>query len=451
MASRVPITVTVNGQRHAGEVEPRQLLVHFLRDSLGLTGTHVGCDTSNCGACTVHLDGDAVKSCTVLAVQADGAEVTTIEGMGIGGRPAPDAGGVLGAPRPPVRLLHARHDHGRRRPDRQEPGPDRGTRSARRSPATSAAAPATTTSSRRCCPPRRRRAGEEVHAVTAVETNGKWVGQALRRKEDPRMITGRGNYVDDMVVPGMLYMPVVRSPEAHAKIVSIDAAGARSTPASTASSPARTSTSPPALPMAWVPPGVEIKTPEHWPLAKGEVKYVGQGVAIVLGSDKYGVVDAAEQVLVEYEPLPVVVDPEKALEDGSDARARGVRHQQDARVGRSAAATWTPAWAEADVVIERRIVNHRTAGTPIEPRVCIADYRGGSAHAAPHEPEPAPDPALHGRRVRDVRGPHPRHRAGRRRRLRREDHPLPGGDPRGVGVAQARPRRSSGPRRARST
>jgi carbon-monoxide dehydrogenase small subunit len=82
MAGRVPITVTVNGQLHAGEVEPRQLLVHFLRDTLGLTGTHVGCDTSNCGACTVHLDGDAVKSCTVLTVQADGAEVTTIEGMG---------------------------------------------------------------------------------------------------------------------------------------------------------------------------------------------------------------------------------------------------------------------------------------------------------------------------------------------------------------------------------
>ena len=81
MASRVPITVTVNGQRNVGEVEPRQLLVYFLRESLGLTGTHVGCDTSNCGACTVHLDGEAVKSCTVLAVQADGRAVTTIEGM----------------------------------------------------------------------------------------------------------------------------------------------------------------------------------------------------------------------------------------------------------------------------------------------------------------------------------------------------------------------------------
>nr|WP_246345819.1 (2Fe-2S)-binding protein [Conexibacter arvalis] len=73
--------MSVNGRAHELEVEPRLLLVHLLRDQLGLTGTHVGCDTSNCGACTVHLDGEAVKSCTVLAVQADAAEVTTIEGL----------------------------------------------------------------------------------------------------------------------------------------------------------------------------------------------------------------------------------------------------------------------------------------------------------------------------------------------------------------------------------
>jgi carbon-monoxide dehydrogenase small subunit len=82
MGQSVGVSVTVNGVVHAVEVEPRLLLVHLLRDGLGLTGTHVGCDTSNCGACTVHLDGEAVKSCTVLAVQADGAQVTTIEGLG---------------------------------------------------------------------------------------------------------------------------------------------------------------------------------------------------------------------------------------------------------------------------------------------------------------------------------------------------------------------------------
>ena len=82
----VPISVTVNGVRHQATVEPRTLLVYFLREQLGLTGTHVGCDTSQCGACTVHLNGRAVKSCTVFAVQANGAEVTTIEGLANGDR-----------------------------------------------------------------------------------------------------------------------------------------------------------------------------------------------------------------------------------------------------------------------------------------------------------------------------------------------------------------------------
>jgi carbon-monoxide dehydrogenase small subunit len=78
------VRVTVNGEAHEDAVEPRLLLAHYLRDTLGLTGTHIGCDTTSCGACTVHLNGEAVKSCTVLAVQADGAEVKTIEGMGSG-------------------------------------------------------------------------------------------------------------------------------------------------------------------------------------------------------------------------------------------------------------------------------------------------------------------------------------------------------------------------------
>ena len=213
-------------------------------------------------------------------------------------------------------------------------------------------------------------------SITEDATNGKWVGQALRRKEDPRMITGRGRYVDDMVLPGMLYMAVVRSPEAHAKIVSIDSEAARSYPGVHGVFTGKDLDIASGLPMAWVPPGVEIKTPEHWPLAKDEVKYVGQGVAIVLGDDKYRVVDAAEQVLVEYEPLPVVVDPEKAINDTETLvhPDLGTNQVHEWSIG---GGDMDAAWAESDVVIERRIVNHRTAGTPIEPRVCIADFRGG--------------------------------------------------------------------------
>ena len=78
------ISVTVDGQKYEDEVEPRMLLVYYLRDVCGKTGTVIGCDTSNCGACTVHLDGKAIKSCTMLAVQADGHEITTIEGLAKG-------------------------------------------------------------------------------------------------------------------------------------------------------------------------------------------------------------------------------------------------------------------------------------------------------------------------------------------------------------------------------
>ena len=83
------ITVTVNGTAHTGDVEPRTLLVHYVREHLGLTGTNIGCDTSSCGACTLHVDGRSVKSCTLLAVQADGCDVRTIEGLAADGEMHP--------------------------------------------------------------------------------------------------------------------------------------------------------------------------------------------------------------------------------------------------------------------------------------------------------------------------------------------------------------------------
>ncbi len=87
MASKkMHVGVTVNGKKYEADVEPRLLLVHFIRENLALTGTHIGCDTSNCGACTVIMDGRAVKSCTVFAVQADGREVLTVEGLAKGGK-----------------------------------------------------------------------------------------------------------------------------------------------------------------------------------------------------------------------------------------------------------------------------------------------------------------------------------------------------------------------------
>ena len=112
----VHVSMAVNGRPASADVDPRTLLVQFLRENLRLTGTHVGCDTSQCGACVVHVDGRAIKSCTVLAASCDGAQVRTIEGLADGRQTAPDAAGLPGQSWPAMRLLHAGHDHGRRRP-----------------------------------------------------------------------------------------------------------------------------------------------------------------------------------------------------------------------------------------------------------------------------------------------------------------------------------------------
>ena len=217
-----------------------------------------------------------------------------------------------------------------------------------------------------------------VEAADRTEPSGNGhVGRSLPRKEDPRLITGRATYVDDMVLPGMLFAAIVRSPEAHAVITSIDTEAAKARPGVEAvftGADMEDLAAP--CPMVWVPPGVEVKVPDHWPLARDKVGYVGQAVAVVLGTDKYGVVDAAEDVIVEYDPLPVVVDPEAALEDGAP-----LVHPE---YGSNKVFEWSlpggdveGAFRDADVVVEKRIVNHRTAGAAIEPRAALAEWRQG--------------------------------------------------------------------------
>ncbi|MGH2780404.1 MAG: xanthine dehydrogenase family protein molybdopterin-binding subunit, partial [Thermoleophilaceae bacterium] len=203
------------------------------------------------------------------------------------------------------------------------------------------------------------------------------VGTALKRKEDPRMITGSGRYTDDIVVAGMLYASIVRSPEAHAAVASIDTSAARERAGVVAVLTGEEIAGDFAGPMAmvWAPPGVEIKTPECWPLARGEVKHVGDPVAVVVATSKGAAADAAEDVIVEYDAKPVVVDPEAALEDGAplvwDSFGTNRTHEWAISGGDFDAAA-----AEAEVTVEHRFVNHRTSGAPIEPRCSIGEPRG---------------------------------------------------------------------------
>ena len=214
------VALTVNGVRHELEVEPRELLVYVLRERLGLTGTNVGCDTSSCGACTVLVNGESVKSCTMLGVQADGLEITTIEGLARNGELHPvqqafhdhhalqcgycTPGMVLAA----VSLIESgerdRRGGDPRRP-RGQPLPLHRVPQHRRGG--------------------RGRGGGGV--MTAVETATGVVGTSVKRKEDASLLRGRGTFIDNLTLPGTVYMAVVRSPYPHARIASVNLDAAR--------------------------------------------------------------------------------------------------------------------------------------------------------------------------------------------------------------------------------
>jgi carbon-monoxide dehydrogenase large subunit len=182
-----------------------------------------------------------------------------------------------------------------------------------------------------------------------------------------------------MRLPGMLHAAVVRSPEAHATITSIDTSAAKEPQGVVAVFTGEDLAGDFAGPMAmvWDPPGVEIKTPQMWPLSRGEVKHVGDPVAVVVATDRYTAADAIDDVIVDYEPKPAIVDPEKALAEGSplvwDEFGTNKTHEWAISGGDIDAAL-----AEADVTVEQRVVNHRTAGAAIEPRGAIAELRGES-------------------------------------------------------------------------
>ena len=401
MADAVRVSVTVNGQPQTAEVEPRLLLVHFLRDTLGLTGTHVGCDTSNCGACTVHLDGVSVKSCTILAAQADGASVRTIEGMADGADLHPlqegfwaEHGLQCGYCTPG--MIMAAADLLERNPDPSEHEIREGLagnlcRCTGYHNIVKAVQHAAELQRAATAPePGREAAPGPGHAggVGMSEANGGLhVGRAMRRKEDPPLIAGQGQLRRRHHAAGHA-LGGVRALARGARHDQLDrhVGRARAATASRPSTPAPTSTSRrrsrwPGSRPAWTSPR---RRTGRWPRTPSSTSATRSRSSSA--RDRYAVVDAAEDVIVDYDPLPVVVDPEKALAGGDLVHPDlGSNKVHEWSLGGDVEA----ALEGADVVIEHRFVNHRTAGAPIETRGVIADYRAGeltmwSATQVPH-------------------------------------------------------------------
>ena len=198
-------------------------------------------------------------------------------------------------------------------------------------------------------------------------------GSGIKRREDPRLITGQARYTDDIKLPGVLHMAVVRSPYAHANIVSIDSSAAAAMDGVVAVFTGE-DVELAGIPTAWLIPDSDLKTPEHPALAKDKVRYVGDGVAIVLANDRYTAQDAADTVVVDYEELPVVVDPEAAAQDGAPQLFDDVENNIAFRWVMGDKVASDGVFNSADVVVRDKIVQQRLLPTAMEPRSAMAQY-----------------------------------------------------------------------------
>jgi carbon-monoxide dehydrogenase large subunit len=198
------------------------------------------------------------------------------------------------------------------------------------------------------------------------------LGASIKRREDPRFITGKGNYTDDLKLPGLTYAVFVRSPHAHARIRKIDTAGAKAHPGVVAVFTGTDMAGVNSLPCGWLLP--ELKIPPHMPLATNAARYLGDPVAVVIAETQSAARDAADLVDVDWEALPSVTSTEKAAAPGA-ARIHEVAPDNVAfkwQIGDAAATD--AAFKSAAVVVKKRIVNQRLVANAIEPRACTARY-----------------------------------------------------------------------------
>ena len=452
--SQHEITVTINGDKQTRSVEARTLLVHFIRETLGLTGTHIGCDTTSCGACTVSLDGEAVKSCTVFAVQADGATIETVEGLAAGGALHPlqegfwEKHGLQCGFCTPGMLMSARAllraqpapERGRDPPrDLREPVPlhrlqqDRRSHPVRRRQArrrrkgSLSHADATRRPHRAPLAQARRRSAnvpttDDVRVTTPAKVCG--MGHRMKRKEDPRFIQGKGRYVDDVKLPNMVYMDIVRSPYAHAKILKIDTSAALATPGVLAVITGEDLKK--AGNLHWMP---TLMSDTQMVLPIEKVVYYAQEVCAVIATERYIAADAVEKVEVEYEPLEAVVDPHVALDDKvivRDDKPKKTNHIWHWEAGDKAATD--AVFAGAATVVEEKIYLPRIHVSSIETCGMVANYDKARSHMQIYMTSQAP----HAHRTvfalvsRAARAHDPDHLARHRRRVRRQGPGLPG-------------------------
>ncbi|HEU4728180.1 MAG TPA: molybdopterin cofactor-binding domain-containing protein, partial [Kofleriaceae bacterium] len=364
------ITLTVNGVPVSREIEPRQTLVDFLRYELGLTGSHIGCEHGVCGACTVRVDGASLRGCLMLAAQADGCRVETIEGLAESGVLAPlqqafrmenalqcgfcTAGMLLTA--------HALLE--------RDPHPD---------PATVREAIGGNycrcTGYHAIVQAVLRATGRRGSAASAPAPSGDdgYIGRSVVRPQTARLVAGRGTYTDDVPLPRLLHAAFVRSPHAHARIAAIDTAAAAALPGVAAVVTGR-EMAPRCEPWVGVLKNYAgMKSAPQYPLAVDKAVWQGEPVVAVVAESRAVAEDGCALVRVTWEPLPPVVDAEAALAPGSPVihPELGDNLLLESRVK---SGDVEAAFAAADAVYRDTFDTGRHTVVSLEPRVVLADY-----------------------------------------------------------------------------
>ena len=368
----LPITLVVNGEERAAATEPRTTLADFLRSDLGLTGTHIGCEHGVCGACTVLVDGQPVRSCLMLAVQAHGCDVTTIEGLSND----PDGRAIQEAMRQnqafqcgfctpgfltTAKALLADSTGPLAREEIRKQLSGNLCRCSGYQPIVDAVATLAERKGRAAPLP-----------IPPAPTARPLVGTRTPRKEDLRILTGQGRYIGDITPAGTLHLHFVRSPHPHAKIVGIDPTAARSARGVAAVLTAADLENTVA-PIDFHVPFEGLVTPTYTALASDRVRYVGEPVALVVAESRALAEDAGALIRVDYRTLPAVATVEQATAPDAiqlhDEVPGNVNYEHNMSNG-----PVDEAFASAHRVISDSIDLHRWAPTPIETRGGVAEY-----------------------------------------------------------------------------
>ncbi len=361
VAPQTTITLTVNGERRTTEVEDRWTLVELLRDHLGLTGTKIGCDRGECGACTVHIDGMPVYSCSQLAVWADGREVTTVEGLGDGTRLDPLQQAFIDGDGPQCGFCTS------------------GQLMSAKAVVTANANP-TEDDVRQGMVGNICRCSNYNRYVAAVMSRPperptdraplSTVGRSSPRIDARERVTGQAQYTGDVTLANMLYARVLRSPHPHARIRGVDTSRARGIPGVYAVLTRETCDT------IWT--SGDSRNPRY--LFNNPVRFVGDPVAAVAAVDRHTADEAIKAIDVAYDQLDFILDQEEAvapraveIQPGGNLSPRGDGERQPETYQRG---DLDAGFSASDVIVEGTYVSKHHSNAQMEPRTAVAQWVG---------------------------------------------------------------------------